>query len=85
MVLKRTFDDSTYLLLLAYALGSSLPESLVVRTQSAQLRWSNNGTEQKVTAFEAGLDPQLLEILSTKNCLSEALAFFDKSPDASQP
>ena len=85
MVLKRSFDDSTYLLLLAYALGSSLPKSLVVQTQSAQLRWSNDGTEQKVTAFEAGLDPQLVEILATENRLSEALTFFDKSPDASQP
>ena len=84
IVFKRSFNDSTYLFLLAYVLRSSLSKLLVVWTQSVQLHWSNNGTEQKVTAFEAGLDLQLLEILSTEIRLNEALVFFDKSPNVSQ-
>lgn len=74
--LKRSIDDSTYLHLLAYSLGSFIPELLFARTTSAQLRWNDSGGEQKVSAYEAGLDPQLLEILLTEERLIKVRSSF---------
>jgi tetratricopeptide (TPR) repeat protein len=63
---RNTLKDSYYLLLLFYAMGGSIPDSLFVRARSPQLRWTEDGREEDVTAQHRGLDPQLIDILSNE-------------------
>ncbi len=71
-------SDKDYLLLLFYALGGShIPYILFERAQSAQGRWTKCGDKGHVTALEAGLDQQLVDLLSDDAQLTQALQQLD--------
>ena len=73
-------DDPTYMHLLVHVLGGSVPESLFLQARSHQLRWSEDGTKQNITALDAGLDQQLIDILSNENRLHRVFDSFIQSP-----
>jgi tetratricopeptide (TPR) repeat protein len=76
--------DSTYLWLLASWLGGSLPGTLLMRARSAQVRWNDDGKWIELTPSEAGIDQQLLEILSTDIRRENALSCFHRNDPAEQ-
>ncbi|KAH8587626.1 hypothetical protein B0O99DRAFT_677972 [Bisporella sp. PMI_857] len=83
---NRVFDciqtdhpsDSDYLLLLFHPLGGcEIPYALIERAQSRQYRWSKDGHQTQMTALEAGLDQQFVDLLSDETRLTQTIHKLD--------
>jgi len=73
-------QDTGYMLLLLHALGGSrIPELIFERAQLPQPRWNDSGAFCNITAIEAGLDQQLLNILSDTDQLIQSVEPFVES------
>lgn len=80
MLRSDRIEDTGYLLLLLHALGGSrIPDLMLVRVQLPQPRWNDSGTVCNVTALEAGLDQQLLDILSDTDRFNQTIEPFVES------
>ena len=74
------YRDPAYLLFLFMHLVDRSPTCyLFTRAKSPQRRWTDHGSEREITASMAGLDQQLIDILSNQTRLDYALESFDKS------
>jgi hypothetical protein len=79
MLLSYPLLDTAYFLLLVNALGGSvIPELTLLRARLPQQRWNDSGMDQQVRALEAGLDQQLLDIVSDTNRLNQILGLLVK-------
>ena len=77
MLRSDRIEDTGYLLLLLHALGGSrISELMLVRVQVPRPRWNDFGTERSITALEAGLDQQLLEIVSDTDRFNQTIEPF---------
>lgn len=69
-------DDSAYTYLLAHCLGGSIPDPMLRRIESAQLRWDDEGELTSLTPPISQLDKRLLELsrvdYSTSDKIDEA-------------
>ncbi len=62
------------LLLLLFSLGGyNIPKSMLVRGCSPRLRWDDTGEVKKITAVDAGLEPDICTFLSNNARLDRAL------------
>ncbi len=67
-------SDSNYLLLMFHFLRNcEIPYKLFERVRSSQYRWTNDGDQTRITALEAGLDQQLVDLLSDETRLTQAI------------
>jgi hypothetical protein len=57
-------SDVDYMILLFQSLGvSKIPRILFERARSPQFRWTESGCQVQLTALQAGLDQQLIDLL----------------------
>ncbi len=71
--LGNSSEQMCLLLLLSSLGGYDIPKSILVRGCSSRLRWDDTGEVKKITAVDAGLDPDIFAFLSNDAALDRAL------------